>query len=217
MAGKLIFFIDFDGTISREDVCYTMVKTFAREGWAELNNLWEEGVLSTGDCAQATLDLMDVLPEQLNSFFNQMKIDPAFPSFLEWIEKQNHPIYILSDGYTNYIDLILQREQIDLEYYGNIMEYREGWQVDMPHLNPECGKCGVCKKGKIEELAGPGTIKIYVGDGYSDLCPARHCDIVFAKPILADLCSREEIPFYNFNSFEDILSKLQQIFKADKE
>ncbi len=217
MAGRLIFFVDFDGTISREDVCYTMVKTFAREGWAELNTLWEKGVLSTGDCAQATLDLMDVLPEQLNSFFNQMRIDPAFLSFLEWTGEQNHHIYILSDGYANYIELILKREEIDLKYYANIIKYQDGWRIDMPHRNPECGKCGVCKQGKIDELAGPDDIKIYIGDGYSDLCPARHCDIIFAKPILADLCSQEELPFYNFNGFEDILSQLQQILKADKE
>lgn len=216
MAGKLIFFIDFDGTISREDVCYTMVKIFAREGWAELNTLWEKGVLSTGECAQATLDLMSVLPEQLKAFFNQMEIDPAFPAFLKWAGERNHPVYILSDGYSSYIDLILKREQIDLKYYANNMEYHEGWCIDMPHHNPECGKCGMCKKGKIEELAGPGDIKIYIGDGYSDLCPARYCDIVFAKPTLAHLCAQEGITFYIFNGFGDILSQIEQIIKADK-
>lgn len=207
-----MFFVDFDGTISREDVCYTMVKTFAREGWAELNTLWEEGALSTGDCAQATLDLISALPEELTAFFARMEIDPAFPVFLQWAKEQNHPVYILSDGYANYIDLILKRERIDAEYYANIMEYREGWHIHMPHLNPECGKCGVCKQGKIAELSHPDFTKIYIGDGYSDLCPARHSDMVFAKRTLADLCGQEGIFFYDFQSFNDILSKMQEIF-----
>lgn len=217
MAKKLIFFIDFDGTITRQDVCNTMVKTFAREGWAELNSLWEEGALSTRDCAQATLDLMTVLPGELEDFFMQMEIDPTFPAFLKWAEEEKHPVYILSDGYANYIEPILKKAGIQIEYYANFMQYQEGWHIHTPHLNTECGKCGVCKKGKIEELADAESIKIYIGDGYSDLCPARYCEIVFAKQTLAKLCLQEGIPFFYYQDFAEILHKMQEIFIAEEQ
>ena len=69
----------------------------------------------------------------------------------------------------------------------------------------------------MEELAGPEYIKIYIGDGYSDFCPARHADIVFAKQTLANLCLQEDISYNDYQNFKQILSKTQVLFSADKE
>jgi 2,3-diketo-5-methylthio-1-phosphopentane phosphatase len=218
MERKLVFFIDFDGTISREDVCYKMVKTFAAHGWEELNSLWEKGVLSTVDCARRTLQLMSVDNRELQAFFDEMGIDESFAGFVKWIKSKAFPLYILSDGYDNYIEILLKKKRLQLPVYANHLEYQqEGWQIQTPHLNEECQKCGVCKSGIIKRLISQENISVYVGDGYSDLCPAGICDIVFAKDRLAEYCEETGIKYFAFDDFNDIQRKIEELISGCNE
>lgn len=210
MAGRLKFFIDFDGTVVDQDICASMVMKYAGEGWAELNSLWEQGVLSTGECAQRTLDLMQVTPHELDEFFMRFELDPGFKGFVDWAARRDYPLLILSDGYDNYIDLIQAKYDLRIEYYANHLEYSDGWQFKSRYANPDCLKCGVCKSGMVKERLEPGAINIYIGDGYSDRCAASICDIVFAKKSLAAYCEKEGIDYYNYHNFDDIVSKLEE-------
>ncbi|MGE5578073.1 MAG: phosphoserine phosphatase, partial [Syntrophothermus sp.] len=74
-----------------------------------------------------------------------------------------------------------------------------------------CGKCGSCKKRRLEQLRGPKTIMVYVGDGISDLCPAQEADIVFAKAQLLSFCRRERIPCIPFEGFADVRRTLERL------
>lgn len=211
LAKKPMFFVDFDGTVSRDDVCATMVQRFAREGWEELNRLWEEGILSTEECAGRTLELMDVEPQELEGFFKSIEIDETFLPFVKWTEKQSLPLYILSDGYDNYIKEILNRYGLNIRYFANHLEYRQGWSIECWHADKECTKCGVCKTDLIDELLEPGYIRVYIGDGYSDICPAEHCDLLFAKKHLARLCQDKGIPFYRYEGFDDVQRIIEEL------
>lgn len=215
MVKELMFFIDFDGTITREDICYAMVKKFARDGWEEINLLWETGALSTEECAGRTLELLEVEPKELDAFFKQADIDESFTLFVNWAECKDYPLYILSDGYDNYIKEVLTMNRLNIPYYANHLEYEQGWRIQCLHLDKECKKCGVCKTGLIEDLLKPGYISIYIGDGYSDICPAEFCDIVFAKDDLARLCRQKGITFYNYNNFSDIQKIVEDIIKEE--
>ncbi|QGT98683.1 2-hydroxy-3-keto-5-methylthiopentenyl-1-phosphate phosphatase related protein [Candidatus Syntrophocurvum alkaliphilum] len=211
MDRKLIFFVDFDGTISSEDICYTMVKTYARDGWEELNELWEKGVLSTVGVAQKTLELMDIELNELEKFFNTLNIDPTFPPFVKWANINNFPIYILSDGYDNYIKLILNKNKLNIPYYANHLYEDNGLKIKAPYLNKECEQCGVCKTNLIKKHLHSGFTSVYIGDGYSDRCAIKNCDYVFAKKSLVDYCENNGIEYYSYKSFDDIIFKLKQL------
>ncbi|MCX5779947.1 MAG: MtnX-like HAD-IB family phosphatase [Firmicutes bacterium] len=211
MGKKLMLFTDFDGTISTQDFCAAMVKSFAREGWAELYRLWQEKLMSTEECAQRTLELMDVEPEELEAFLKTIDIDPSFLAFVDWAKKKEYPLHILSDGYDNYIKEALNRYGLDIPYYANHMVYEQGWRIQCSYSDEDCKKCGVCKTGLIKRLLKPGYTSVYIGDGYSDLCPAEYCDIVFAKKTLALLCKEEGIEFYPYNDFDDVRKVLEKL------
>lgn len=57
----------------------------------------------------------------------------------------------------------------------------------------------------------------YCGDGVSDLSAAKETDLLFAKhgKDLITYCNRENIPYTEFNSFEDIFSKITKIVEAN--
>lgn len=208
---NLMFFIDFDGTISTEDFCAAMVMNFARDGWEELNRLWEEKLLSTEECARRTLELFDAGPEELEAFLKRVEIDPTFQAFVAWSESHNYPAYVLSDGYDNYIKEAFTRYGLALPFYANHLEYEEGWKIRCSYLDDECQKCGVCKTGLIKDLLKPGYTSVYIGDGYSDICPAEYCDMVFAKKDLARLCEEKEIPYYAYENFSDVRRIIEEI------
>lgn len=213
MAKSIIFFSDFDGTIADKDVCATMVKQFAASGWYELNCLWEAGKLSTRECAQRTLDLMAMTPAELDDFIGTQVIDPTFLDFAAWAGEKGYPIYILSDGYDNYIRPILARYNLGLPFYANRMHYRRGWKIETPHDNPRCGRCGVCKSKIMLELMNPDGLNVYIGDGYSDRCPAHFAGLVFARAgrSLEAYCAREGITAHRFNNFQGILRQMKKL------
>ncbi|MEN6327877.1 MAG: MtnX-like HAD-IB family phosphatase [Syntrophomonas sp.] len=212
MNKKLMIFTDFDGTITTEDVCGAMVLTYASEGWESVNQLWMDGVVSTEECAQKTLDLMDVTPEELELLFQEAEIDKTFPAFLAWLEQNEYPLSIVSDGYDNYIKVILEKNGINVPYHANHLNYEDGWKIKCSYLFTDCQKCGVCKTKIIESLLKPGYTSVYIGDGYSDICPADKCDILFAKKYLAEYCIEKGIPFYPYQNFDDVKNKLLELF-----
>lgn len=212
MAKKFMFFIDFDGTITKEDMCLKLVDTFARTGWKEINHKWEQGEISTEECAARTLALISAGPEELETFFNTADIDITFPPFVRWAEEKKYPIIIVSDGYDNYIAQTLNRYNLKIPYYANHLFCDGGkWKMSCLGMVPKCEKCGVCKTGIIESLLQPEFISVYIGDGYSDTCPIEFCDLVFAQKTLADYCEKSKIPYYRYNSFEDVMEKIEEL------
>lgn len=210
MAKEMIFFLDFDGTITKDDVCETMISRYAQPGWENLNRLWETGVLSTIDCAQKTLDTMIMTEKNVRDLADEQEVDPQFFSFLAWTREREYPVYILSDGYENYIDLILATHDLHIPSYANRLRYAKGkWKIEAPYYNQICGRCGVCKSKLILDLMGIKSKKIYIGDGYSDRCPVYLADIVFAKKSLLEHCQENQIPFHSYRDFGDVLAFFQ--------
>ena len=204
---KKVFFIDFDGTITTIDTCVKMVEVFAGEGWQEINQLWEEGAISTEECARRTFALFDAQPKDISRLMHSIDIDPYFLSFIKICEEQGHQLYILSDGYDENIRLILDRYKIALPYFANKLIYEHGFSIQTPYANNDCGQCGTCKTKLMQQLLGHAQ-SVYIGDGYSDICPAKHADVVYAKSALYDYCVHNGIPALPFHSFKDIIAGL---------
>lgn len=205
---RKVFFVDFDGTITRQDTCTAMVQAFAREGWQELNELWEKKELSTEECAKRTLELFCAAPGDVAKLMDNMEIDAYFMDFLKLCRSQNDQVYILSDGYDFNIQTILHKYNIDVPYYANRLIYANGFKIECPHFNETCGMCGTCKTSLMSTLAGHECQTIYIGDGYSDTCPATHADIVYAKDTLYQFCSENQIDAVPFKTFQDIIRSL---------
>ncbi len=208
-----VFFVDFDGTISLEDTCFSMINRFCRPSWQELNDQWEQGELGTIECARRTFELFDVSEAELLHFFQNLPIDPSFKDFVDLVAQKGDKIYILSDGYDLNIETILKQNGLDyLPYYANHLRCYEGkFDIQSPYHNPECGKCGTCKKSLLEQLREDEAQTIYVGDGTSDKCVVECADIIFAKKELLKYCHDSGLPAKGFNSFLDIIAWFEQV------
>jgi len=210
------FFVDFDGTITTSDVCATLVETFAGEGWQELNERWENKELSTLECARQTFKLFKTnKPEDFRTLADQAMLDPSFPDFLAFCRDKKFPIVILSDGYGYYIEFLLKREGLELTYYANTLLFTPELDIEAPYHSCTCDLCGVCKLELMQRLKKPAYKTVYIGDGYSDFCPAENADVVFAKNKLYQHCLKVGKNALVFESFQDILQKLGQILEGE--
>jgi len=205
---KKIFFIDFDGTITKVDTCAAMVEAFARDGWKEINQMWENKELSTQECANRTFELFDTTPADIKKFIDSMEIDDYFIDFLNLCRSKDYKIYILSDGYDFNIQTILDKYNIDVPYYANQLVYTSVFKIQCPHINESCGNCGTCKTSLMYKLREKGSQTIYIGDGYSDTCPALNADLVFAKGTLYKFCTEKGLNVIQYDNFNDIILSL---------
>lgn len=203
-----VFFIDFDGTITKKDTCALMVRTFAKKGWENINKLWEDKKLSTEDCANMTFKLFDAGMDDVKNLMSTVEIDDYFMEFLSICSSRGYKVYILSDGYDVCIDTILNKYGINLPYYANKLLYDVVFTIECTYKSSECSSCGTCKTEIMEKLKGNEDLAIYIGDGYSDTCAAMHADIVYAKGSLYKYCMEKGIKAVFYNTFSDIIAKL---------
>ena len=207
-----MFFLDFDGTITKKDVVSTMVANFCRNGWQDLGLRWEQGQLSTEDCANKIFELFDASIEEIYQFLDTIALDDYFTDFIKLCNFHNYPVFILSDGYDNLIHYILNKHGLaDLSVYANKMVNKnEIFSINCVYKNPHCGKCGTCKKKLLHRLKNISHQVIYAGDGHSDKCVCHEADILFAKNYLWQYCLENSVPANPFNNFLDIINWLNK-------
>ncbi|TEB05234.1 2-hydroxy-3-keto-5-methylthiopentenyl-1-phosphate phosphatase [Pelotomaculum schinkii] len=202
---KKTIFVDFDGTITKVDTCAAMVEAFAEEGWQEINEKWERKELSTQECANRTFQLFRAGIDDIAGLMEKMEIDNFFKQFLSICREKGYKVYVLSDGYDFCIEAVFEKYDIQVPYYANKMLYDRGFKIECPHFNESCGNCGTCKTKLMTALKEEGQA-VYIGDGYSDTCPAMHADVVFAKGDLYIYCLKKGIKTIRYETFADILA-----------
>lgn len=211
MTEKIAIFSDFDNTISTHDVCVGIFDAFSWPNWREI----EEEILECGKGSQVVLPTllapMKMTAGDLRDFvLSQFEIDPFFSKFVEQCEERDLPLFVLSDGLDFYLKLLLARVNLlHLNYRSNHLEWIEGKPfVEFPYANTDCGRCGHCKRSRLENVQAMGYKIIYIGDGITDFCAAHHADLIFAKDALLAYCHERGIechPFTNFNEISQAL------------
>jgi 2-hydroxy-3-keto-5-methylthiopentenyl-1-phosphate phosphatase len=117
-----------------------------------------------------------------------------------------HRPLVISAGFHELIEPVLEREGVRLEVLANRVDARpDGWVVEFRD-EAACATCGEpCKRGSLE-----GEAYVYVGDGYSDRCAALAADRVFARDGLAAHLDRLGAPYVPFDDLNDVAAALAQ-------
>lgn len=199
---------DFDGTISLNDMGYDVLNRFSEEGWEEIDRSYCAGRIGSLEAYTRIFDFIRGSQEEMTRFVDERAvIDPSFVDFYALCRKRGFDVKIFSDGLDFYIDFILQKHGLGMiEFYSNVVRFRGERRagIDFPHANEMCMKCGTCKSRLLEAERSSYEKIVYIGDGYSDVCPARRADLVFAKRVLYDRIASEGKPCFSYRNFQDI-------------
>jgi 2,3-diketo-5-methylthio-1-phosphopentane phosphatase len=210
--GEAAVWIDFDRTITRRDVLDDLIEKYAVDkSWLEVERLWQTGQIGSRECLRQEFALIRIDDAALHRFLDHVAIDPGFVRLVELLAAHRVPLSIVSDGIDWFIDRILHRAGVShIPVRANTLS-REGQTMALlcPHHDPACVTGAAhCKCSSIRILGDGQRRSIYIGDGRSDLCPARTCDVVFAKLTLAELMATEGRPFIPFVTLNDVADTL---------
>ena len=212
--------MDFDGTITKKDIGDELFIVFGKfepyhsqliECKINITDYWHNLCNNLND---------DVSEDTIVSYAETCGVNPYFIEFANYCKKENVALAIVSDGFESYIKPILKREKLDwIPVFCNKLIFSEGEKPKpiFPNASEVC-KClsASCKRNLILSNSPPEAIIIFIGDGYSDYCPAEHSDIIFAKNALAKYCNENKIPHYSYNTFFEVLRIMQLNVQKNK-
>ena len=224
MTRALKLFVDFDGTITKRDVGNAFFREFGGVICDEYVARYRSGEISAAECFRRELHAVgDLNLEAVSAFLAQQNIDPAFSGFVAFCRERSIPLHILSDGLDFYIRTILADRGIGpVSFLANELTVSEPdasgnarLAIAFPHGNAECTRCACCKRNAMLGLAGDDDLIGYVGEGFSDLCPAQYADIDFAKDELQTYCQRENISYFTYRTFADVVHRLDSLLSRN--
>jgi len=192
--------LDWDGTATETDGLHMLLEEFGDLAVFERM----EGVLGAG------LTLHEVIGAEFATV--TVPLETAVAWLLEHVTlrdgfaelAERHRPLIVSSGFHELIEPVLEREGVRLDVLANRLDARpDGWR---PIWRDEtaCLVCGEpCKRGSLA-----GAPYAYAGDGYSDRCAALAADRVFARDGLAAWLGAQGVVFEPFDDLGDVLAAL---------
>ncbi|MFZ1082474.1 MAG: MtnX-like HAD-IB family phosphatase [Candidatus Kryptoniota bacterium] len=211
-------FVDFDGTITKEDIGNSFFRTFGNEAESlKFVEKWKSGEMSGRDLTSKEAEYVHVNENEALRFIEGFEIDPKFNEFASYCKSSSFDLTVLSDGLDFYIKRIFEVNGIfDVPFYSNHVHFESnGVHIEFPYLS-DCEKCGNCKGYQILTKTGSDDIVVYVGNGFSDRCAVQYADIIFAKDELLQYCEENNITFFPFENFGNIIEKLRKISGTGK-
>jgi 2-hydroxy-3-keto-5-methylthiopentenyl-1-phosphate phosphatase len=209
-------FVDFDGTITQQDVGDAFFLRFGGPVCASIVGDYREGKISAAECFRRELaQIGDARKGDMDDFFRQQPIDTTFHEFAAFCRRNGIAFHVVSDGLDYYIRSILEANGLsDVSFFSNtLLMVPSGGDLqhlglEFPFSDADCSRCACCKRNILLTHTDEADIIAYVGEGYSDRCPAQYADLVFAKDDLQKFCQKENISHFVYSSFHDVAERL---------
>ncbi len=229
---KEVVVCDFDGVISKDDVCDRIMEKFGSSKWVHIGKEHDNGYISHSKMNEEFVAILNGKPQDISNFIKKnIKIRDGFFKFLAICKRYNILPIIVSGGWDFYIKVVLKdlnlffvkSEKDLLNIPKNVIpiicnriifdKKRSCWRIKKSTFDGEFG-CSPDKKHIINYLRNNNVKNIMViGDGSSDFSASQAADFVFATGRLNQYCNRKAIKHMNFNSFEDINQEILKIKK----
>ena len=208
---KTLIQCDFDGTITEEDVSFTLLDNFADGNWRERLKDYNAGKITVGRFnteafAMVKADRATLVKHALD----QVRIRPGFGKFLAYCEHKGIRPYVVSNGLDFYIEEILRAMGAEsIEFSAARTRFNpEG--LDVQYIGPDGTRLEDDFKGAFtSSFLDQGYRVLYAGNGTSDLRPARRTSHIFATGSLEKHCKRLNIEHTSFTDFNQVIEVLE--------
>lgn len=215
---KAILFLDFDGTISRQDAVDAILEAYADPKWLEFERKWLDGRIGSRDCLKAQMALVRATRTQVNSVLDEIGLDDGLVPLLEISAAHGIPVHVVSDGFDYCIKRILNQDKRISQMLGtgricaaHLESRGTHWRTDFPFFHQTCAHgCATCKPAVMRLLNKANAPVIFVGDGLSDRYAVESADLVFAKHSLAAYCTEQSIEHVPYEELKHVTAYLDQ-------
>ena len=214
-------FLDFDGTITKNDVGEEIFRKFLDESIVKkiVDDLIADKI-SSRQCWEILCESASILNKtDFDDFILTQEIDPTLHHFVEYCEANSFQLYVLSDGFDYYIDKILKRENLNqLKVFSNKLILTDDGKLipSFPYYNADCRSSSNCKRNHILENSGEDDYTVFICDGNSDNDAIQYVDFIFAKDDLLKLCEVQRITYFPFRNFDDVMIRLNELISKKR-
>ena len=213
-------FVDFDGTITKEDVGEGIFRKF---GKPEIVNKVIDDLLndriSSRECWEVLCESTRIVDQtELNNFIDKIEIEEDFSEFIDFCQGNEFEIFVLSDGFDYYLKKIFERENLTgLKYFANALEVKDGKLIpSFPYYKADFVSSANCKRDHIITNSGDDDFTVFIGDGNSDKDAVLYSDFIFAKNDLLRFCEMERITYFPFKNFYDVINRLEELMNKKR-
>jgi 2-hydroxy-3-keto-5-methylthiopentenyl-1-phosphate phosphatase len=209
-SSNFMVFFDFDNTITSFDVLDGVIEQFSiNRDWIEFEEAWKVGDIGSKECLKGQLRSVRATKQTISDYLATVPIDQHFKKLLSLLKETGIYPVILSDSFSFFINYILRHNDIHgVPVYSNKIRFHEDSLIpSFPYTNSLCSHCAHCK---TTNLPNNGKQTVYIGDGLSDVCPANHSDIVFAKATLLDYFLKSQRSCLAFDDLGDIYNYFRE-------
>jgi 2-hydroxy-3-keto-5-methylthiopentenyl-1-phosphate phosphatase len=210
---KTLIQCDFDGTVTLEDASFIMLDAFASGDWRKKYEEYKAGKISVGRFNREAFAMVSATKKALLSTIKgKIPIRPGFKELVVYCHRKGIRFVIVSNGLDFYIKHLMKEAGLpDIEFYASRTVFH-GEELSVRYIGPD----GVplddgFKEAYVEKFLRDNYRVVYIGDGSSDVLPARKCHYVFATGTLLERCRVQKINCVPFSRFEEITSMLQSI------
>jgi len=213
---KCVVFFDFDNTIATCDVFDNMLLLFSKDDrWVELEKRWKSGKIGSKTCLEGQLRGMDMTQKTLDAYLPKIKLDPYYKPIYKFLIARKVKTITLSDNFDYILQKVLAHNGIrKLKVYANKLKFIRGKMItDFPFKNKDCQVCAHCKTKNLLANTKTDSIIIYIGDGASDVCPAKYAHLVFAKDSLLRHFKDNKLECIPYRNLKDVHTYLQRNLK----
>jgi 2-hydroxy-3-keto-5-methylthiopentenyl-1-phosphate phosphatase len=199
--------LDFDGTVTTEDTLVAIAKHFDLEDHQKIIEAIHARKISIKE--GVSLLFHHFRPEDITLTREFIKkniiIREGFTEFLDFCEKNNIELDIVSGGFDLIINSVIGKQK-NIGVYSNLLQNNyDHVSISSPYKHLTCKSCGTCKTDRMFD----NKYEIVIGDSVTDFYSARLADFVFARDSLVPICSTHEIPYVSFENFFDIIKKME--------
>jgi len=209
MDNRWTVILDFDGTITVRDADVVIAEAVLDdERLGIIHGLltdYEQLRITTAQYFERYLDTLGLTPGEFAAHGASVVLRPGLVEFMAWCEAEQIELLVASEGLDVYIKPILAAAGAGhLPLSCNLARWDGTRYQLVPAPDGEsCTRCLTCKGALARRLKAAGRSVVMLGNGASDLCGARHADLVLARDSLLLHCERESIAHVRWTTLAD--------------
>jgi 2-hydroxy-3-keto-5-methylthiopentenyl-1-phosphate phosphatase len=204
---------DFDGTVTKKDTSFFLLDAFAQGDWRRLLREYKEHKISVGEFNTKAFAMVKAdKPTLLEALKGKVEVRAGFHELVNYCLKKDFRLVIVSNGLDFYIKAVLRDLALkNIEMHAaQASFYPEGMEVQ--YVGPDGKRLDDdFKEEYVKSFLKLGYRVIYVGNGDSDIAPAKYAHHIFATGELMAYCRDNNLDCKPFENFLDVVRELNLI------
>jgi len=210
---KILVQSDFDGTITEEDASFFLLDAFAQGDWRRLLIEYKEHRISVGEFNTRAFAMVKADKHGLlEALQGNVKVRAGFHDLVDYCLNKGLRFVIVSNGLDFYIRAVLKDLRLgDLEVHAAQASFHPAG-MKVRYVDPD-GKMvnDGFKEAYMESFLRLGYKVIYMGNGDSDVAPAKQAHRVFATGDLLAYSKENNLNCKPFKDFREVVEDLEQM------